>query len=357
MITRRGFLRVSALAGMSALVPRRGVPAERGIGARVSLVKSPNRAQAISTAIDLLDVNPVNGKQVVLKPNLNSFDPFPGSTHPTTLRRLVEKLGDMGARSVQVVDRSGMGDTRRVMERTGVFDLGAELGFDTIALDELPGDDCTHFEMPDSHWQRGAHLPNLFVEAESIVQTCCLKTHRFGGHFTLSLKNSVGMAAKFSPVDDYNYMAELHGSRDQRSMIAELNTLYEPDLVLLDGIEAFVDGGPDTGKRARPGVIIAGADRVAVDAVGVAVLRLMGTTAAVSSGDVFDQEQIRRAVELRLGVDSPDQITVMAPDSESVAFARRLPPILGVNVEMLDVESGGKLTTTWGGFKGGGPGR
>jgi len=35
-----------------------------------------------------------------------------------------------------------------------------------------------------------------FLEAEKVVQTCCLKTHRFGGHFTLSLKNSVGLVAK-----------------------------------------------------------------------------------------------------------------------------------------------------------------
>ena len=351
MMTRRRFLGASAVAGMSALLPRRGAPVEAAPEARVSLVRSSDRAEAISAAIDLLDLDPVNGKRVVLKPNFNSSDPFPGSTHPTTLRPLIEKLGEMGARSIVVADRSGMGDTRRVMEQKGVFDLGAEMGFDTLAIDELAGEAWTHFEMPDSHWQRGAHFPKLFAEAESIVQTCCLKTHRFGGHFTMSLKNSVGMAAKFSPVDNYNYMGELHSSGDQRLMIAELNTLYRPDLVLLDGMKAFVDGGPDTGRTVSPGVVIAGADRVAVDAVGVAVLRLLGTTFAVSSGKVFGQEQIRRAAELGIGVASPEQITVVVPDHESATFARRLAPILGMAVQTRDVESASKLPTTWADIK------
>lgn len=34
-------------------------------------------------------------------------------------------------------------------------------------------------------------------------------------------------------------------------MIAEINVPFSPDLVVMDGIDAFVDGGPATGKRAK----------------------------------------------------------------------------------------------------------
>src|SRR5262249_58059891 len=111
--------------------------------------------------------------------------------------------------------------------------------------------------LPGSHWQRGVLFPRLLEEAEAIVSTCCLKTHRFGGHVTLSLKNSVGAVAKFGP-DGYNYMRELHGSAAQRQMIAEINLLYRPAVVLLDGLEAFVDGGPEAGRKVAPGVLVAG---------------------------------------------------------------------------------------------------
>jgi len=75
-------------------------------------------------------------------------------------------------------------------------------------------------------------------------------------------------------------------------------------------------------------LILAGADRVALDAVGVALLRYYGTTAEVSRGRVFDQEQIARAVELGLGVASPLGIQLITGDAESEAYAAALQPIL-----------------------------
>ena len=42
-----------------------------------------------------------------------------------------------GAEHITVGDRSGMGNTRAVMEAKGIFRLAEELGFDTVVLDEL----------------------------------------------------------------------------------------------------------------------------------------------------------------------------------------------------------------------------
>ena len=84
--------------------------------AQVAFVKTVDRSEGIRKAIELLGINPVEGKTVLLKPNFNSADPAPGSTHPDVLRTLIEQLWGMGARSITVADRSGMGNTRQVME-------------------------------------------------------------------------------------------------------------------------------------------------------------------------------------------------------------------------------------------------
>ncbi len=68
-------------------------------------------------------------------------------------------------------------------------------------------------------------------------------------------------------------------------------------------------------------MVLAGTDRVAIDAVGVALLRLWGTTPEVSQGPLFEQPQIRRAVELGLGVSSAGQIELLTDDGAGAAYA------------------------------------
>jgi len=221
-----------------------------------------------------------------------------------------------------------MGDTRGIMERKGAFSLGDRLGFRAVVLDETPAEGWADERLTGGHWSRGVLFPRLFQEADLLVQTCCLKTHRYGGHFTMSLKNSVGMVAKYSPRDNYNYMGELHGSSYQRQMIAEINQLYRPAMIVLDGLAGFTDGGPESGTLVKPQVMLLGTDRVAVDAVGVAILRMYGGNATISRGQVFDQEQIARAARLGLGAARPDQIDLVTDDPESRKVADRVQGVL-----------------------------
>lgn len=300
-----------------AIAPRRATAAS----SPVYLVRTRDRAAGIRRGLAALGAPAVRGKRVAIKANFNSADPYPASTHADTLRSLIVSLQAAGAGPVIIAERSGMGDTHRVLERLGVPAMGKELGFETVVLDDTPLEGWIEERLPGSHWSRGVLFPRIFRDADAIVQTCCLKTHRYGGHFTLSLKNSVGMVAKHSPRDGYNYMEELHGSRNQRLMIAEINQLYRPALVVLDGIEGYSDGGPDHGTLVKPGVMLLGSDRVAIDAVGVALLRLHGGNRTISAGRVFDQEQIARAAELGLGAKGPDQIELLTDDPQSRALA------------------------------------
>ncbi|MBD3885762.1 DUF362 domain-containing protein [Phormidium tenue FACHB-886] len=288
---------------------------------RVVLVRSEDRVAGTRQAIELLQPSGIANQTVFLKPNYNTGDPAPAATDTKLLEALVQELQNAGAQEITIGDRSGMADTRQAMEAKGVFRLAEQYGLNPIVLDELPAEGWQSFPSEGTHWSKGFAVARPALEAGAVVNTCCLKTHRFGGHFTLSLKNTVGMVAKYLPGESYNYMGELHSSPHQRLMIAEINKAYQPALVLLDGVEALVNGGPEAGKLAKPGIILAGTDRVAVDVVALGILRSLGTTKAVASGSVWSLEQIQRAVELGLGASSDEQIEIVTADRSSQAMA------------------------------------
>jgi len=291
----------------------------------VAFVNTEDRKTGVASSIKALNMNPVKNKDVLIKPNFNTADATPGSTHNDTLVALVEEVWRMGAKSVSLGERS-FPPTHQVMEQKGVLPLMDQLDVKIINFDDLDKKDWVEIKSKDSYWKNGFRVARPVLEAECLVSTCCLKTHQFGGVFTLSLKLHVGVVP--TSRQGFEYMGELHSSPNQQKLIADINAPFKPDLVVLDGIEAFVDGGPANGKRAKGDVFLASADRVAIDAVGVAVLKSMGSNDQIMNTKIFEHGQIARAVELGLGASSSSEIDVISADPQSREYRDRVVEIL-----------------------------
>ena len=320
---RREFIK-SSVVGLASLSAFSGASLKtkaKGKKAKIVLLKTRDRREGVREVCKHLDLQHVKGKDVLIKPNFNTADPAPGSTHNDTLSQLILELRERGASQMTIGERSGPPPTKQIMEDKGIFDLSQELNFEIINFEDLAEKEWVHFNPSGIHWKDGFYVPRPVVEAEYVVSTCCLKTHQYGGVFSLSLKLAVGLTPK-------NLMKELHRSPDMRRMIAEINLGYKPRLIVLDGIEAFVDGGPMTGTRKEANVFLAGTDRVAVDAVGIAVLKQLGSNEAIMGKKIFEQEQIQRAVELGLGISSPEEIEFITPDKKSREYAEKIKSIL-----------------------------
>ncbi len=289
---------------------------------KVSLIKTRDRESGIVRAVDLLDINPVRGRDVLIKPNFNTADRYPASTHNDTLTSLIQKLKVMGARGIAIGERSGPPDTAEVLKEKGIHKLCQEHNVRVINFEDLSEAEWVRFQPNGSHWRNGFRVAKPIVDSSCIVSTCCLKTHGYGGVFTMSLKLSVGVTHKQN-------MMELHSSfLSMRKMIAEINTAYRPALIVMDGIDAFVDKGPSHGPMKQADVILAGTDRIAIDAVGIAVLKSLGSNRDIMGKKIFEQEQISRAVELGLGISSPEDIEIIADDPAGEEYANRLMQIL-----------------------------
>jgi uncharacterized protein (DUF362 family) len=324
-LKRREFLKgtVAGLAFLPTLRFSSLVGEDKGGMSKVALIRTSERTVGVRETMNLLEYPSMKDKNVVLKPNFNTSDPFPGSTHNETLSQLVKEIHERGAKEIVLGERSGPPDSEEVMLQKGIFQLSRDLDFQIVNYEKIPEEDWVSFNPEGNHWENGFQIARTASEAEYFVSTCCLKTHGYGGVFTLSLKLAVGLTPK-------RLMRELHSKRqtDMRKMIAEINQGYKPDLIVLDGVEGFVDGGPSKGEKKTANVFLASSDRVALDAAGLAVLKDLGANEAIMGTKIFEQEQIKRAIELNLGVGSPDQIEFVTPDRPSQLYAEKLKSIL-----------------------------
>ncbi len=292
---------------------------------QVSVVVTSDREHGVRESIRLIQPPSLDDLDVMIKPNFNTADPAPGSTHNDTLIALIEETRKLGANSITVGERSGPPVTREVMKEKGIPALCQEMDASLVDFDSLPPEEWIHFSTAGLHWEDGFHVPAPLLKAGAVVATACLKTHGFGGVFSMALKLAVGICEKL----EYGYMKQLHSSPHMRKMIAELNLAYDPTFTVLDGVDVFTDGGPAKGTHQKGNIILCSRDRVALDAAGVAVLKLLGSNDDIMSKPIFDQDQIARAAELGLGASDPGQIKLVpANDPKSEEMTGRLSDIL-----------------------------
>ena len=136
MINRREFMigtsgmflsaRQGAKRIMQLLLPN--LPDTRSMKTKISLVKTSDRQTGIMKAVELLGINPVRDKNVLLKPNFNTADRYPGSTHNDTLISLIRQLKHMGARSITIGERSGPPDTADVLKQKDIYAICRKYG-------------------------------------------------------------------------------------------------------------------------------------------------------------------------------------------------------------------------------------
>ena len=264
----------------------------------VAIVRTQDRESGIREALRLVGgiapaVKNIEEGYVLVKPNCNSHDPFPASTHPDTARLVVKLLFESGLKREEIVigDMSGPAwlPTQATMRKNGILGVAEE---SRVRVSFFETEEWVWVSPKQaSSWPEGFRIAKTAYNASRIISLPCLKTHQFGGIFTLSLKNGVGL---INPAD----RTILHKKPGPR--IAEINLAYTTDLIILDGLQCFVSGGPAHGKEASPGVIIVGSDRVAVDAVGVAILKYHKAD-GIAGFKVKDQEQLKRAAEIEVG--------------------------------------------------------
>jgi uncharacterized protein (DUF362 family) len=204
-----------------------------------------------------------SGERVLVKPNFNSPDPYPGSTDLGFLRAVLELLRDAGAEIVVGESAGGLWrPTLNTVNKLGALQLLKEMGVEFIAFDAGMTE---WLEVPvEGEFLLRVVVPKVMYEADRLVYLPCMKTHKFA-RFSLSLKFPMGF------VHPGERLAYHMGNLEQK--VAEINLVRQPDLVIMDGRKAFVTGGPEKGELVEPGIVLASGDMVAIDLEALKVLQ------------------------------------------------------------------------------------
>ncbi|MCX7795907.1 MAG: DUF362 domain-containing protein [bacterium] len=273
--------------------------------AEVSIVRENTVRESVRKAVAMaggLDfIKP--GDTVLVKPNVNSDDPYPGTTNPEVIKEIVTMCFESGAKRVIVADRSGVlwQNTMYNMEKVGIAKAARNAGAEVLALEN---EDWILVKPEGTkYWVNGFRIPKLVTEVDHIINVAVVKTHSIAD-FSMSLKNFVG----FIHMSDRMFM---HSSGNIKEMIAELNLAFNPKLNILDATRVFVRGGPDRGEVKEPKMIISSRDRIAADVIGLALLRSLGTTPAIQSKDIWSHPQIKRAIDLGIGIKDSSLISLV----------------------------------------------
>jgi uncharacterized protein (DUF362 family) len=212
---------------------------------------------------------PIQGKTVLLKPNLVGLDPLGVmNTHPAVVAATRESFLRLGAARVIVGDGPAMDrDTHAILESVRLHEFTGKLGRDfcDLNLDEV---ERVVLETRASKLKE-LYLPRSVLGVDFLVSMPKLKTHHWAG-VTLSLKNMFGIV----PGSCYGWPKNvLHWAGIDRSIL-DINAAARPDFAIVDGILGMEGNGPIQGAPKAAGVLVFGDDPVAVDATACRIMAL-----------------------------------------------------------------------------------
>lgn len=267
MLTRREWIAATAALSASTGCVRHTEPWKP-----VSIVRADSYGEGLYDLLRRVITDhqiPVRGKRVVLKPNLVEFEQNSViNTHPKVVHAAYEAFRALGAADVRIAEGPGH---RRVTldlaDSAGFFSTvpGFESAFTDLNLDDVTKRDLI---APRSKL-RSLYLPHTILGCDLLVSMPKLKTHHWVGA-TLGMKNLFGIV----PGGVYGWPKNVLHWAGIDEAIADLHALFPRTFTIVDGIVGMEGNGPIQGVARKAGVIVAGADPVAVDATCCRLMQL-----------------------------------------------------------------------------------
>ncbi len=282
--------------------------------------------RAVNRSLDSLgiadDLRP--GMRVVIKPNLiiaKSPGKAPATTHPLVVKAVARFLREHSVTDITLAESSGGPYNAEYMKR--VYHV---CGMDTLQPEIALNADYSAKTIycPKEFKNRSFHLLTPIVEADYIINVCKLKTHSMTG-YSGGIKNLFGTIPGLEKPQMHYRWPQIE---DFSQMLLELAQMVNPQLTVIDAIDAMEGNGPTGGVSHPLHMILAARDFYTQDYFAAGLMGL----------DPNEIVMIRQAVEQ--GLAKPEEITLSGdsvpegltpfqrPDTTSLDFTENIPKFM-----------------------------
>jgi uncharacterized protein (DUF362 family) len=310
MTTRKEFLRIVTLLGMTsvlpvgvksatALKPRRGkgnlftdngrpvLVAVEGNDADLMLAKG---LEVLGGLANLLHAD----ERIFIKPNYGSHRAYPTGSDPNFLVAIADRLREHADRQVTICDSSDgyvlnrYDDPAYVFKEQRVFEIGRKAGVEVICTH--PKDEAEYVTVYSEYWEMNPEIKvnRHLLQAPIVINQPMLKKHG-EAQMTCALKNFFG--AVYQP-QRMNAHKQLRGNDTAghtffMKTIAEFADTIRPELTIVDARQIMTVRGPslkDGSIIKQVNRLILSGDMVATDAYCATILD--------DYDETFDKEMI-----------------------------------------------------------------
>lgn len=219
------------------------------------------------------------------------------TTHPALLKRLCERIVELGA-SVIVGDSPGGLFTpafvRNVYKTCGLYEL-EEAFPGKVRLN-------TNFEIKDAEFPEAVSIKTFIYTAwlddvDFIINFSKLKTHAMMG-MSCAVKNMFGTIPGTTKPEYHMRFPEENAFAN---LMVDLNEYFKPALYVVDAIDGMEGNGPTAGEKRHIGLVLASKKPYALDMVCADIIGL----------GINDVQTMKAAYERGLGPKSVDEVEVV----------------------------------------------
>ena len=261
--------------------------------------------------------------KVVIKPNLimAKKPEYPVTTHPLVIKGVVRWLNDQGVTDITLAESSGGLYNAEYMKNI----------YSTCGMRQLEPQVKLNMDFsartvncPQGFANHSFHIITPIVQADYVINICKLKTHAMTG-YSGGIKNLFGVIPGLEKPQLHYRWPQLS---DFSRMLLELAQTVNPQLTIIDAIDAMEGNGPTGGTSHPLYMLLAARDFYTQDYFAAT---LMGI-------DPMKIEMIRQAAEV--GLARPDEITLVGdavpenltpfqmPDTKKLDFTGNVPGFL-----------------------------